>query len=254
MSDVILRARGLEKRYAKGEAEAAALRGLDIDLVAGEYAVIMGSSGSGKSTLLFLLSGLDRPSAGSVEFEGRRIDGLGEERLARLRRDGFGFVFQSVNLIGDLSLLENVLAAGLLGKGAREGLKGRSMGLLRLLGVEELADRLPAEASGGQQQRAAVARALVNRPRVLFADEPTGALDFTSGQALLDSLDEVSRAGQTIVMVTHDLKSASRGDRIIFLRDGMVGGEFRFRERGLGSASPAERERALFAWLSAQGW
>jgi putative ABC transport system ATP-binding protein len=254
MENVVLRARGLEKIYDAGEAGVVAIQGLDLDIHEGEYTVVMGSSGSGKSTLLFLLSGLDRVSAGSIEFAGQRIEGLDETRLARLRREGFGFVFQAINLVGNLSVMENILAAGYLGSATREGVRDKATELLKLLDIAELADRLPAQVSGGQQQRAAVARALINQPRILFADEPTGALNWTSGQALLDCLDKVSRAGQTILMVTHDLRSACRGERIVFLRDGKVGGEYHFAEAGLAAAPQAEREKALFAWLQAMGW
>lgn len=255
MSDIALRARGLAKTYSTDGVEAAAIKDLDLDIRHGEYTVIMGSSGSGKSTLLFLLSGLDRPTAGTIDLSGRRIDALGETEMALLRRRGFGFVFQSLNLVSNLSVRENVLAAGYLGSRRREAVRERAAELLAALGIAELAERLPSQISGGQAQRAAMARALVNRPAILVADEPTGALNRASGLALLDCLDKVREGGQTIVMATHDLRGACRGDRVLFLRDGKVGGDLRFSDTESRDSRDLERrEQLLFDWLSGRGW
>jgi putative ABC transport system ATP-binding protein len=211
----------------------------------------MGSSGSGKSTLLYLLSGLESITSGEIHFDGREISGLGEKALALLRREGMGFVFQAFNLIPNLTLYENVLAAGYLGSRSKTDIESRATELLEGMGLGELGGRLPAQVSGGEQQRAATARALVNSPSILFADEPTGALNTAAGDMVLDQFTRLAEQGQTIFLVTHDLRAACRGNRIIFLRDGSIHGEFTFDDA---TQTLEQREETLFTWLSAQGW
>jgi putative ABC transport system ATP-binding protein len=162
-----------------------------------------------------------------------------------------GFVFQAFNLVPNLTLLENLLAAGYLTDAGKADIEQRAQKLLSDMGISELANRLPAQISGGEQQRAAIARALINEPKILFADEPTGALNSASGTRVLDQFSALAKDNQTIFMVTHDLKAACRGKRILFLQDGELKGEFRF-EAGMDSLE--QREESLFSWLSAQGW
>ena len=197
-----------------------ALNGISISVEKGEFAAIMGPSGSGKSTLLNLVAGLDRPTSGSVEVGGTELGKLGEAGLARFRRDHIGFVFQFFHLLPNLTALENVLIPAQL-KGAV--VPGRALELLDLLGIKDVADKYPARLSGGQQQRVAIARALINNPTLLLADEPTGALDTHSGEQVMELLGRLHRDGQTILLVTHDAKLATRhAERVLSVLDGKI--------------------------------
>ena len=207
-----------------------ALNGVSLSIEEGEFTAIMGPSGSGKSTLLNLVAGLDRPSSGTVVVGGMDLGRLGEAGLARFRRDHVGFVFQFFHLLPNLTALENVLIpAQLKSRGAAGRAQGapsidtRGRRLLEQLGIEEVADRYPARLSGGQQQRVAIARALINSPRLLLADEPTGALDTKSGEQVMELLVQLHNQGQTILLVTHDAKLATRhAARVISVMDGRI--------------------------------
>jgi len=197
-----------------------ALNGVSVTVERGEFTAIMGPSGSGKSTLLNLVAGLDRPTSGSIEVGGTDLGKLGEAGLARFRRDHIGFVFQFFHLLPNLTALENVLIPAQL-KGAV--VPGRALELLDLLGIKEVADKYPARLSGGQQQRVAIARALINNPTLLLADEPTGALDTHSGEQVMELLGRLHRDGQTILLVTHDAKLATRhAARVLSVLDGKI--------------------------------
>src|SRR3954454_22515400 len=202
-----------------------ALRGVDVSVADGEFVAVTGPSGCGKSTLLNLLGGLDRPTAGEIELGGRRVDGFNEARWALVRRREIGFVFQFFNLIANLSVADNVELPGLLaGLSSREA-RTRRQELLESLGIAEHADAAPGHLSGGQQQRVAIARALINRPSVLLADEPTGNLDSASAREVVAVLRERHADGQTIVLVTHDMRVASAAQRVVAMRDGRIVGE-----------------------------
>jgi putative ABC transport system ATP-binding protein len=197
-----------------------ALNGVSISVEKGEFTAIMGPSGSGKSTMLNLVAGVDRPTSGSVEVGGADLGKLGEAGLARFRRDHIGFVFQFFYLLPNLTALENVLIPAQL-KGNSS--TGRARQLMERLGIAEVANRYPARLSGGQQQRVAIARALINQPTLLLADEPTGALDTRSGEQVMELLGELHRDGQTILLVTHDAKLATRhAARVISVVDGKI--------------------------------
>ena len=227
----VLRAQGLAKTYSGDGIEVLALRGVDLDVEAGEFVAVMGPSGCGKSTLLHLLGGLDRPTAGSIELDGRRVESLSEAAWAVLRRRELGFVFQFFNLVGTLTVAENVeLPARLVGASPAEARRRREE-LLERLGVSARADTLQSRLSGGQQQRVAIARALVNRPAVLLADEPTGNLDSASAAEVLGLLRELKADGQTLVLVTHDARVAASADRVLVMRDGLVVDETRLEDR-----------------------
>jgi putative ABC transport system ATP-binding protein len=202
-----------------------ALNGVSVAVERGEFTAIMGPSGSGKSTMLNLVAGLDGPTSGTVWVGGTNLAKLGETGLARFRRDHIGFVFQFFNLLPNLTGLENVLIpAQLKGRVAA----GRARELLSQLGIEEVADRYPARLSGGQQQRIAMARALINNPTLLLADEPTGALDTQSGEQVMDLLVQLHRDGQTILLVTHDAKLATRhAARVLSVMDGQIADDAR---------------------------
>ncbi len=198
-----------------------ALNGVSLILEEGEFTAVMGPSGSGKSTLLNMVAGLDRPTSGSVVVAGTDLGRLGEAGLARFRRDRIGFVFQFFHLLPNLTVLENVLIPAQLRSRVSAEAPGRK--LLSQLGIEDIADRYPARLSGGQQQRVAIARALINQPTLLLADEPTGALDTRSGDQVMDLLMELHRHGQTILLVTHDAKLATRyAARVISVMDGRI--------------------------------
>jgi putative ABC transport system ATP-binding protein len=228
-------AAGLVKTYATSSRQVAALRGVDLQVAAGEWVSIMGPSGCGKSTLLYLLGGLDTPDRGSVRVAGRDVSGGTESQRAVLRRALVGYVFQAANLVPDLSVAENVeLPAQLAGAGRRAAGR-RTRELLAQLGLGHTLGAAPTELSGGEQQRVALARALVNRPPLLLADEPTGALDTDSARTVLALLRRMHQAGQTIVLVTHDHRVAAAADRVLVMQDGTIRDERRLTEAGAGS-------------------
>jgi putative ABC transport system ATP-binding protein len=217
----VVRAHELTKRFGEGRAAVDALRGVSVKLARGSFTAIMGPSGSGKSTLMHILAGLEQPTSGWVEIDGVRLDALSDRELTLLRREKVGFVFQSFNLIPVLSAEENIGLPVRLGRGDldREWLRA----LVEAMGIGDRVTHRPAELSGGEEQRVAVARALVTRPAVVFADEPTGNLDSASSEEVLSLLRRaVDEFGQTTVMVTHDPSAAAFADRVIFLADGAV--------------------------------
>jgi putative ABC transport system ATP-binding protein len=217
----IVQAHELRRRYGEGEAAVDALDGVSVGFPAGRFAAIMGPSGSGKSTLMHILAGLDLPTSGTVSLDGTELPGLDDRRLTRLRRDRVGFIFQTFNLLPVLSAEENILLP--LSIAGRKPDKEWFDRLIDTIGIRDRLRHRPAEMSGGQQQRAAVARALVSRPAVVFADEPTGNLDSKSSNDVLELLRHaVDDFGQTVVMVTHDAHAASFADRLLVLADGRV--------------------------------
>jgi len=231
MSDVagpsVLRARGLRKEYGRGEGLVRAVDGVDLDIGAGETVAVMGPSGCGKSTLLHLLGGLDRPSAGEVTLDGRRIDHIGERALARMRRTAVGFVFQAFHLMEELTAVENVELSALLAGRSPRAARRRAEELLERVGLADRARFLPSALSGGQRQRVAIARALSNEPSVVLADEPTGNLDSAATLDVLRLFEELHGSGQTLVIVTHDARIAATADRMFSMRDGALVDEAR---------------------------
>jgi len=216
-----LRARGLRQTYDLGAAHLEVLRGVDLDVAKGEVLFLRGPSGAGKSTLLYILAGLERPRGGTVEFEGEQLFSLGRDRQAALRNRRMGFVFQSYFLLPELTALENVLLPAMLG--GSDGEK-RARELLDRVGLADRVDHLPSQLSGGEQQRVAIARSLVNDPGILFADEPTGNLDAATGAGIIDLLLGLARQdGRTFVAVTHDPALAELGDRQLYLKEGFLG-------------------------------
>jgi putative ABC transport system ATP-binding protein len=252
----IIRTERLSKTFSIGGIQQHILRNLDLAIGAGEFTVVMGPSGAGKSTLLYALSGMDRPTLGRVLFAGSDLSGLTEDGLARFRRTHSGFVFQQVHLLDGMSLMDNVMAAGLLTSRPRAELRRRAGELFTLVGLPEETTRRPATAvSGGEAQRAAIVRALVNDPDVVFADEPTGQLNSQTSTGVLDVLGRVNDRGQTILMVTHDLRAALRGSRILYLRDGRIQGELTLGPYAAAAPPDAEeRLRRLAGFLDELGW
>ncbi len=223
MGDPVVRARGLVKSYGAGRSATRVLDGIDLDVAPGELVAVLGRSGSGKSTLLHLLGGLDRADAGTLEVAGIRLDRGAEARLTELRRRHVGFVFQSFQLLPELSGLENVLLPARLA-GDLDGSRERVDGLLERLGLTDVATRLPGSLSGGEQQRLAVVRSIVNEPTLVLADEPTGNLDAESGAGVLGLLRELGSGERAVVLVTHDAESAAAADRVLRLEAGRLTG------------------------------
>jgi len=225
---LILQAQGICKSYRMGATKLRVLKGVDLAVTKGEFVAIVGASGSGKSTLLHILGGLDRPDKGLVSFDGRDLDRFRAGELNRYRNKMVGFVFQFYHLLDELSVLENVFLPAMASKsvvgwfGCRRWARSRARELLGKLGLSERANHKPYQLSGGERQRVAIGRALMNEPRVLLADEPTGNLDSATGNDILDVLEKLNQAGQTIVMVTHDERIAQRAQRIITLADGKI--------------------------------
>ncbi len=213
---------GVSRVHGQGAAQVHALRGIDLQVRAGEFVAVMGPSGSGKSTLLTLAGGLDSPSSGRVLVEGQSLGDLSRKRLAQVRRRSIGYVFQDYNLIPALTAAENIsLPRELDGLSARAA-RREALVALAEVGIDDLADRFPDDMSGGQQQRVAIARALIGDRRLVLADEPTGALDSTTGEAVLAVLRTRCDAGAAAMMVTHEARHAAWADRVVFLRDGRL--------------------------------
>ena len=219
----VVTARAVVKSYGRGRAALRVLDGADLEVGAGELVAVVGRSGSGKSTLLHLLGGLDRPDAGTIDVAGTRVDGASESTLVQLRRRKVGFVFQSFHLLPELTGLENVLLPARLAAD-RNGAVGRARELVRRLDLVEPAQRLPETLSGGEQQRLAIVRALVNDPPLVLADEPTGNLDAESAATVLALLRQIAADDRAVVLVTHDRDGASRADRVLHIRDGRLVG------------------------------
>jgi putative ABC transport system ATP-binding protein len=218
----ILEVSCLKKIYTSrfGANRVQALSNVSFSVEQGEYVAIMGESGSGKTTLLNILAALDVPTAGEVKLDGRELTKVKEKEIASFRRDNLGFVFQDFNLLDTFSLRDNIFLPLVLAGKSPEEMQGRLAPIAHRLGIRELLDKYPYEVSGGQKQRAAVARALITEPKLILADEPTGALDSRATDSLLEVFRDINCGGQTILMVTHSIKAASNADRVLFIKDG----------------------------------
>lgn len=245
----VLESINLCKTYYSNDVEFHALKNVNLEINKGEFVAIMGKSGSGKSTLLYTLSGMDEISGGEVYLKEKKINNLNEKEVTKIRRNNIGFIFQGINLVSNLTLKENILIPGYLASKSRNSINQRAHSLLSKMEILDQVDKLPSQVSGGQQQRAAIARAMINTPDILFADEPTGALNSSSSKAVLDLLKSFNNEGQTVVMVTHDTKSASYANRVIFLKDGRIEGEL-----DLQKFQTDNQEKVIFDFLSEKGW
>ena len=278
--EVILRAKDLSKTFSNESVQQHVLKNLNLNIYKGDFTVVMGNSGSGKSTLLYALSGMDRPTLGTITYfvdktgkqengsekndaEGIEISKFSNDRLAVFRRDHAGFVFQQNYLNDSLNALDNVMISGLLKNKDRRALAAKAKGLLERVEIGDSDWRkFPTQLSGGQQQRIAVVRGVINDPEVLFADEPTGALNSQNTTNVLDILSDLNTKGQSIVMVTHTVKAAERGNRIIYLSDGVISdecilgpylGDYK-DESNPDKEKAVERHRKLKDFLQNQGW
>ncbi|MCI8935883.1 MAG: ABC transporter ATP-binding protein [Lachnospiraceae bacterium] len=253
MKTTVMKAQDVCKSFANNGGQNHVLDMVNLEIYDGDFTVIMGSSGAGKSTLLYALSGMDKPTSGSVCYKEREISHLKEQKMAQLRAKEFGFVFQQAHLVSNLTLFENVAVTGYLTKTrTQKEVRSRAEELLSQMHVEKAADRLPSQVSGGEAQRAAIARAMMNEPGMLFADEPTGALNKRNTQEVLDLLTKINEDGQNILMVTHDIKAAIRATRLLYLEDGRVVDEMSLPVYEKEEAR--RREKQVEAWLSSMEW
>ena len=250
----IIEARNLCKTYIVDKRQNNVLKNVSFQVEKGEMVAIMGPSGSGKSTLLYSVSGMDRATSGEVMFDGKDITKLNENQLAELRLNKMGFIFQQMFMMKNLSILDNVLLPAIESKkdlSPRKEKVAKAETLMRKLGIIEVADNDINEVSGGQLQRACIARSMMNNPDILFADEPTGALNRQSSIEVMDELTKLNKDGTTIMMVTHDSKVAARCSRVLYIIDGQIAGEFNANKD---IVDQKEKERALKNWLMEMGW
>lgn len=250
--NIIISAEHYRKIFGSDKSPQEIFSDFNLDIYQEDFTVIMGSSGAGKSTLMYSLSGMDKPTAGRITFCGTDITDLSSDKLAVFRRKNCGFVFQQVYLLDKMSLMDNVITAGTLTNKNRKEIVSRAKELFELVNIPEVTQKkMPSKISGGEAQRAGIVRAVINQPKVVFADEPTGALNSNNSQAVLDVLSKLHQNGQSIIMVTHDKKSALRGSRIIYLKDGQVLGEC---ELGEYVSDTPERTQKLEEFLAQMGW
>ena len=248
----IIEAKKLKKSFLTGDTEQTIFENLDLKIYKGDYTVIMGSSGAGKSTLMYSLSGMDRPTSGDVIFNGKKITSLSDDKLAVFRRKNCGFVFQQIYLLEKMSLMDNVLTASALSGESKKSAVKRSKELFDLVNIPEITrKKFPSQVSGGEAQRAGIVRAVINKPGVVFADEPTGALNSNNSTAVLDVFTKLHSEGQSIIMVTHDKRTALRGNRVLYVKDGKIYGECNL---GVYTEDSKEREEHLNSFLAEMGW
>ena len=248
----IIETKKLCKTFSNGGMQQHVLKNIDLEIYEGDFTIIMGASGAGKSTLLYALSGMDKPTLGSVSFDGTEITKMNTDQLALFRRSNCGFVFQQVYLVESMSVMDNIMAAGLLIYKDKKVLAKKAGELLKAVNIDEtLWGKFPTQISGGEAQRVGIARSLINDPKLVFADEPTGALNSQTGKAVLDTLTKFNEKGQSIVMVTHDINSARRGNRILYVKDGEIAGECNLGKYVTGDK---ERHQKLSDFLAKMGW
>lgn len=249
----IIKANKLCKTYANDGIQNHVLSNVDLEINEGEFICIMGSSGSGKSTLLYCLSGMTKTTSGDIMYKEFNVAKMNEKQLTNLRAGDFGFVFQQMNLIPNLTIFENVAVPGYLNKSvSKKEVDAKTTELLNRVGISDVANHLPSKTSGGQQQRCSIARGIINSPAVLFADEPTGALNRQSSIEVLDLLTELNKEGQTILLVTHDLRTAIRASRILYIEDGSIKGELKMSP--FKSEEIKARETQVNSWLTSLNW
>lgn len=252
----ILEAKDLCKTYIVNNRQNNVLKNINFSVKEGEMTAVMGPSGSGKSTLLYAVSGMDHVTSGEVWFGEKNIADAGERELADLRLNEMGFIFQQMYMLRNLSVLDNIILPACQSKKVKESRKEtayRGEALMRRLGIIDVADHDITEVSGGQLQRACICRSLMNQPQMIFADEPTGALNRTTSDEVMEELVKINEQGTAVLLVTHDVKVASKCSRVLYLVDGNIKGEYNL-ERFTGTSGMHERERALSNWLMEMGW
>ncbi|HKL13628.1 MAG TPA: ABC transporter ATP-binding protein [Halanaerobiales bacterium] len=251
----ILETRNLSKSYLVNERTKPVLKGIDLSIKEGEFVSVMGPSGSGKSTLLYNVSGMDKMTEGEVIFAGSKINELSEKDLSKLRLKKMGFVFQQINLLKNLGIIDNIiLSAYMADEFEKDEINKKAIALMEKTGIEDLADNDITQASGGQLQRAAICRALINDPLVLFGDEPTGALNSKAASNIMDIFHSINEEGTTVMMVTHDVKVASQSERVLFMLDGNIEGEYILGKFDRTKNDIKRREAELSEWLLEKGF
>lgn len=251
-NNVIISAKNLVKSFNNKEVKQTIINNLDLDIYENDFTIIMGSSGAGKSTLMYLLSGMDKANSGSISFKNKEISKMNNDELAVFRRKNCGFVFQQIYLLDKMSLLDNVLTSGLLLNNNKKEVIKKAKELFAKVNIPEVTYRKNMnQVSGGECGRAGIVRAAINNPSVIFADEPTGALNSENSTAVLDVLSKLNENNQSIIMVTHDKKSALRGNRIIYLKDGKIYGELKLDKY---KQNDNERNKKLDQFLKKMGW
>lgn len=252
----ILEARNMNKKVELGkDHELHILKDVNLEIGEGEFVSVMGPSGSGKSTLLYNISGMDRITSGSVKFKGSEIGSLKEEELAKIRLETMGFIFQDINLLKNLSLIDNVMFPALISKDAdKNAVNQKAKKLLKMTGIEKLADNNITQGSGGQLQRVGICRALINDPDIIFGDEPTGALDSKSTEEIMSILAEVNKKGTTVMLVTHDVKVAAKTERVLYMVDGNIVAQKKMRKYDAQYNDIKEREESIMKWLVEYGF
>ncbi|QCR33952.1 ABC transporter ATP-binding protein [Lysinibacillus sp. SGAir0095] len=252
----IIEASSMNKKVVLGKGhEIHILKDVNLEIEEGEFVSVMGPSGSGKTTLLYNISGMDRITAGSVKFNGREIDHLKEEELAKIRLKSMGFIFQDINLLKNLSLIDNVMFPALVSKDAdKNAVHQKAKKLMKMTGIEKLANHNITQASGGQLQRVGICRALINDPDIIFGDEPTGALDSKSTEEIMSILAEINNNGTTVMLVTHDVKVAAKTERILFMVDGKIIAQKKMRKFDARQEDNKQREEELMKWLVDNGF
>lgn len=253
MSRTLISGQNICKAFEQREQKTQILQDITVDIFEGDFTIVMGASGAGKSTLLYALSGMDKITSGTLKYKEKKISDFSEGQMAELRANEFGFIFQQTHLVSNLTLFENVAVAGYISnKKVGKKVQERTRQLLDQMNVKDAQNRLPSQTSGGEGQRAAIARALINEPGIVFADEPTGALNKANTTEVLNILTELHRNGQSILMVTHDLRAAIRGNRLLYIEDGKIINEL--------NLSPYQenveesRESTVSDWLASMKW
>lgn len=252
MKEVLIKTEDLCKSFIIGKTGNHVLKNLNLEIYRDDFTVIMGSSGSGKSTLLYSLSTMDNPTSGKVKLLDKDISSLKEKEATAIRNKDISFIFQGINLLPDLNVYENISYTAFLNNKNKDQVKKRVEEILKKLELWEHRDKYPSEISGGMQQRVAIGRAIINNPKVIFGDEPTGALNSSMGKKVLDILTELNEEGQSIVMVTHDIKAALRGSRLLFIKDGRIDGELNLGKYSENHSE--ERKVKLMEFLQEKGW
>lgn len=251
----ILEAKNLNKIFRVNKNQNHVLKDVSLQIEQGEFVAVMGPSGSGKSTLLYNISGMDRMTGGSVVFNGQKLEALSEDELSRLRLRKMGFIFQQIHLLKNLTIRDNIIVSAYLAKErSRKEINRKAMKLMEKTGITELAENDITQASGGQLQRAAICRALINDPDIIYGDEPTGALNSKSANEIMDILADINQSGTTILLVTHDVKVASKTERVLFMLDGEIDGEYRPGKYVKENSDDKGREEELLQWLLKMGF
>lgn len=250
--EIFISAKNLKKEFLTGDVSQKIYEDLSLEIYKGDFTVVMGASGAGKSTLMYSLSGMDRPTAGKITFLDKEITKYNDDELAVFRRKNCGFVFQQIYLLDKMSLMDNVLTAGALVNSNKKEVISKARELFELVNIPAITQKkFPTQVSGGEAQRAGIVRAVINNPEVVFADEPTGALNSHNSEAVLNVFSKLHDEGQSIIMVTHDKKTALRGNRVLYIKDGQIFGDCRLDNY---QPNNKEREKKLDEFLTEMGW